>query len=132
MFVSNLADSLDSALEQALKNPGHLREPGVPYDEDDSPGYCVVHHFPQTWGSTALGFPGVGAQAVTSAYTTVIRSPSGEAAVYFAGKLAYLVAGADQRSEQAAAFLSDLRNKQMEPVATAQDRYGTRELMAAA
>lgn len=30
------------------------------------------HHFIQTWGSTSLGFEGIGGQAFTDAYTTVI------------------------------------------------------------
>lgn len=32
----------------------------------------TVYSFPQTWGSTCLGFGGIGGQAVTTAQTTVI------------------------------------------------------------
>lgn len=52
---------------------------------------CDVYHFPQTWGSTALGFPGIGGQAITRAYTTVVIGPQGDACVYFNGRLAYHV-----------------------------------------
>lgn len=48
--------------------------------------------FVQTWGSTALGFGGMGGQAITSAYVCVIESNlTGEHAVYFHGRLAYVI-----------------------------------------
>ena len=48
--------------------------------------------FPQTWGSTALGFGGWGGQAVTQEYTTVVKfSPSKIYGVYFSDKFAYIV-----------------------------------------
>lgn len=50
---------------------------------------CEIFHFPQTWGSTALGFGGLGGQAITTAYTTVVYGPQGDACVYFDGRLAY-------------------------------------------
>lgn len=52
----------------------------------------VVAMFVQTWGSTALGFGGIGGQAFTSAYVSVIESNlTGEHAVYFHGQLAYVI-----------------------------------------
>ena len=48
--------------------------------------------FPQTWGSTALGFGGVGGQAITTAYTVVVYGPMGDACVYFGGRFAYHIA----------------------------------------
>jgi len=55
-------------------------------------GEVEVYHFPQVWGSTALGFGGVGGQALTFAYTTVVvDSASDNAAVYFSGRLAYVI-----------------------------------------
>ena len=47
--------------------------------------------FLQTWGSTALGFGGIGGAAMTSAYTVVVLGPAGDAVVYFAGRLAYKI-----------------------------------------
>jgi hypothetical protein len=48
--------------------------------------------FVQTWGSTALGFGGIGGQAITSAYVCVIESNLiGQYAVYFGGRLAYVI-----------------------------------------
>jgi hypothetical protein len=47
--------------------------------------------FPQTWGSTALGYGGVGGAAMSEAYTIIV-STGGEACVYFGGgALAYRV-----------------------------------------
>lgn len=52
----------------------------------------VVAMFPQTWGSTALGFGGVGGQAITTAYTIVLENGlDGQHAVYFGGRFAYKV-----------------------------------------
>lgn len=52
----------------------------------------VYSMFPQTWSSTALGFGGVGGQAITSDYVCVIESGLvGQFAVYFGGRLAYVI-----------------------------------------
>lgn len=52
-----------------------------------------VYIFEQTWGSTALGFPGFGGQSITSAYTFVLVPYSSELPcfVYFGGGFAYAV-----------------------------------------
>lgn len=47
--------------------------------------------FPQTWGSTSLGFDGIGGQAITRAQTVVVLSENGAAVVYFGGRFAYSV-----------------------------------------
>lgn len=49
------------------------------------------YSFPQSWGSTALGFGGIGGQAITSSQTTVVRGPPGDCAVYFGVRLAYYI-----------------------------------------
>jgi hypothetical protein len=53
----------------------------------------TVHSmFVQTWSSTALGFGGIGGQAITSAYVCIIQSDFiGQYAVYFGGRFAYLI-----------------------------------------
>lgn len=61
-----------------------------------------VYSFPQTWGSTALGFGGIGGQAMTTALTVVVISGV-QACVYFGGTFAYRI---DEINE---AFSSDLR-----------------------
>lgn len=49
-----------------------------------------VYSFPQTWGSTALGFGGIGGAAMTTATTTVILYESC-GLVYFGQRKAYLI-----------------------------------------
>jgi len=79
--------------------------------------------FVQVWSSTALGFGGLGGQAMTPAYTTVVRGPDGACAVYWAGRFAYLVpatAGEAQRR----AFAEDVRERQLVSQKEAAERYG--------
>jgi hypothetical protein len=46
--------------------------------------------FTQTWGSTALGFGGIGGSAMTTAYVVVLQSRlTGEYLVYFGSRFAY-------------------------------------------
>ena len=72
--------------------------------------------FPQTWGSTALGFPGCGGSAMTTAYTTVMNArflpklssaTNGERefwGVYFGNEYAYMI---EEPTEE---FFEDLKN----------------------
>lgn len=85
----------------------------------------VAAMFPQTWGSTALGFGGIGGQAVTSAYVIVIESQLGYGyCVYFGGRFAYRI---EQPNEQ---FFLDIQQKRMHDVAGANAVY-SRELVNA-
>lgn len=72
--------------------------------------------FPQVWPSTALGFDGVGGQAMTTAHTAVIRHGD-VCAVYFGERFAYL---ASMRNE---AFREDLRCCALADADSAGDRY---------
>lgn len=86
---------------------------------------CEVHAmFAQTWGSTSLGYGGIGGAAMTPAYTVVIAGPQGHLAVYWNGRFAYLVDQSKQTLEQRRALHEDLTNRltvgRMEAVA----RYG--------
>jgi hypothetical protein len=68
--------------------------------------------FIQMWGSTALGFGGIGGQAMTNAYTTVIWDNSlGVYAVYFANRPAYTMWSPNQ------IFFEHLRDRNMNEVA---------------
>jgi len=57
------------------------------------PFYYELHveaMFPQTWGSTALGFGGIGGQTITPAYTIIIGCDfNHHYCVYFGGRFAY-------------------------------------------
>lgn len=76
-----------------------------------------VRLFNQTWGSTALGFGGIGGAAMTDAYTTVVFGPGRAAAVYFAGGFAYLIEHPNLE------FDRDVARGIMEPVAKAHAKY---------
>jgi len=57
------------------------------------PFYYELHveaMFPQTWGSTALGFGGIGGQTIPPAYTIIIGCDfNHHYCVYFGGRFAY-------------------------------------------
>lgn len=68
----------------------------------------VYSMFTQSWGSTALGFGGIGGQAITAAYVCVIESNLvGQFAVYFGGRLAYVI------ERPNGSFWEDIANKRM-------------------
>jgi hypothetical protein len=68
----------------------------------------VYAMFPQSWGSTALGFGGIGGQAITSAYVCVIESNLvGGYAVYFNARLAYVINRPNEK------FMADIAGQQM-------------------
>jgi hypothetical protein len=68
----------------------------------------LYNMFPQTWSSTALGFGGIGGQAITSAYVCVIQSNLiGGYAVYFGGRFAYMI---DRPNDK---FIEDIQRHRM-------------------
>jgi hypothetical protein len=68
----------------------------------------VYSMFVQSWGSTALGFGGIGGQAITSAYVCVIESNLlRQFAVYFGGRLAYVIERPNTK------FFEDIANQKM-------------------
>lgn len=69
--------------------------------------------FTQVWGSTALGFGGIGGAAMTTAYTVAVKGPNGDYAIYFNGRLAYHL---EDPSPQ---FYEDLANHSLNKVALA-------------
>ena len=78
----------------------------------------VLGMFPQLWGSTALGFEGIGGHAMTTAYTIVIQSEHGlGCCVYFSGRLAYRIERPNVE------FFEDMRNSRMADVTMAKIRY---------
>ena len=70
-----------------------------------------IYIFSQTWGSTALGFDGLGGQVITKANTCVLvpESCHQDCFVYFAGRFAYSVPYSDE-------FGEDVRNHSMKSV----------------
>lgn len=82
------------------------------YSTDDRPTVddFDLYTFEQTWGSTALGFGGIGGQALTTARTYVfVPLCNQKCFVYFAGRFAYAV-------DYTEAFIEDLQKQRMEPI----------------
>ena len=74
---------------------------------------CVIAMFPQMWGSTALGFGGLGGQSMTTAYTIVLSNNgwSRDYMVYFGRRFAYRVKRPNMR------FMTDVGAQRLLPVA---------------
>ena len=88
--LNAMAMAVCRALDRDLPPLKHKRRDGSEMERRPTSDEVEVYQFPQGWGSTALGFGGIGGQAMTAADTTVITSGDA-AAVYFAGRLAYVV-----------------------------------------
>lgn len=72
-----------------------------------------VTMFNQTWGSTALGYGGVGGQALTDAYTVIVEF-LGIYCVYFGcGRLAYKIDPKELTSESYKNFAIDVQSHNM-------------------
>ena len=69
-----------------------------------------IHIFEQVWGSTALGFGGMGGQAITTEYTYVFVPVQCNQScfVYFGSRFAY-------EADYTENFKEDLRNQRMKP-----------------
>ena len=107
---------LTTAMELMLIQDDILRREKV-YSTD-----FTIYMFEQIWGSTALGFPGVGGSAMTEA-TTYVLIPKKEntdcAHVYFGPQFAYKV------NNLTDVFMKDLENHSMASVMEASSRYGS-------
>ena len=67
--------------------------------------------FSQVWGSTALGFDEIGGQALTKAYTTVLKEQNSNMFfVFFGERFAYIVKDPNE------SFIKDFEHHQMRPV----------------
>ena len=72
----------------------------------------TMYMFPQTWGNTSLGFGGIGGQAITTAYTTVVcEEYKGYYGVFFGNRLAYIIKNPNDK------FFNDLYKMKMSDVA---------------
>lgn len=92
----------------------------------DASQCTVIAMFAQLWGSTALGFGGVGGAAMTPAYTVAIQGPDRTVAVYWDGRLAYLIREAAATPEQRAAWKADLAECTTVARRNAVVRYGAK------
>ena len=76
------------------------------YREDD---IVDIWQFDQVWGSTALGFDGIGCSAMTVALTTVVRKTDCNVDIYFGTRKAYT-------KKMSESLMNDIRNFRMEAV----------------
>lgn len=82
----------------------------------------VFAMFTQIWSSTALGFGGIGGQAITTAYTIVLESEFGAGfCVYFGGRFAYHITRPNQH------FFDDIINRRLVSVKDAVSKYEKNE-----
>ncbi len=94
--LNAMATAINSALIKDLPDIEFKRRSGETAKRRPRSEEIAVYQFPQGWGSTALGFGGIGGAAITSADTTVVESLN-HCAVYFAGRLAYVVEAPNQK-----------------------------------
>lgn len=80
-------------------------------------GILNVFVFKQTWGSTCLGFSGIGGAAMTDAWTHVVQTCDGKFHVFFNGMYAYSV---ETPTEE---FKKDLQKQCMKSVVEANKVY---------
>ena len=81
------------------------------FDEHPTTDDFELHLFPQVWGSTALGFGGIGGQAMTEAMTYVFipENVRQNCFVYFGSRFAYSCPYSDT-------FMIDVKNRNMASV----------------
>lgn len=76
-----------------------------------------VELFQQTFGSTALGFGGMGCASITTADVAVVKGPMGDVCVYFSNRFAYRI---NSPNEQ---FFEDMKNHHMAYCDKASEQY---------
>lgn len=79
--------------------------------------------FPQTWGSTALGYGGVGGAAMTTAYTVVCSDGINHCIYFGCGRLAYSININDLDHDGRINFTKDIADHCMADCADAHSRY---------
>lgn len=67
-------------------------------------GDVEVSMFEETWGSTALGYGGIGGSAMTNAYTVIVTCYPYHCVYFGCGRLAYRINIDDATPEQASAW----------------------------
>jgi hypothetical protein len=86
-------DSMSSPVQTLMMCIDDTIEAWFPNDDDGScMARVLTYMWPQTHNSTALGFPGIGGQALTQAMTVAVRGVDSAIRVYHGGKFAYEVA----------------------------------------
>jgi len=79
--------------------------------------------FPQTWGSTALGYGGMGGAAITDAYTIIVVSTITYCVYFGHSRLAYRVDLSKLSPKGREDFLTDVKNRNMASCKESTSRY---------
>lgn len=88
-----------------------IKDKLIPEEKKYYPDFRL-YMFPQTWDDTSLGFGGIGGQAITTAYTTVIiESNNNYCGVFFNERLAYVIKNPNSM------FWEDIQKHKMSDVA---------------
>jgi hypothetical protein len=93
--VEQYAEALYSALHKDLP-PILAKWQDKEYNHRPSTRDVKVVSFPQVWGSTALGFGGMGGAAMTEAIVVIVSRPN-VSCVYFGGRLAYTITDPNEK-----------------------------------
>ena len=130
-LLNEIASAMFSALHEDLPDieysaytPTMKREGKLPSEapkkkrRPDQHDLDDVVVFTQMWGSTALGFGGIGGAAMTTAPTIVFRLGD-HYAVYFGGRHAYTLSNPGPK------FFSDMAASSMVPVGGHKTRYAS-------
>ena len=87
--------------------------------EDD----VEVLMFPQTWGSTALGYGGMGGASVTSAYTVIVHDHNTYCVYFGGGECAYRLTLQDMSAAGRDHLRADIQSHNMSDRNRAAARY---------
>lgn len=123
--LNSLAHAIFSACLKDLPDMHYqYRKPGQPESATVNKSRRPDHYdlmsvvlFQQMWGSTALGFGGMGGAAMTTADVVIVEGPDMARAVYFGCRFAYCILRPNDL------FMSDMRNHCMVNVSRAKSRY---------
>lgn len=122
--ITRMAQILDNPITMIRRVLQHAADQGLPAldpatGERPSRGRLKLVMFPQDWNTTALGHERPGVAAQITAYTMVVMSPSGSAAIYFDGQHAYTI------RQPGDSLLVDIGHQRMARASRAQTRYET-------
>lgn len=90
-----------------------------PPREDD----VEVLMFPQTWGSTALGYGGMGGASVTSAYTVIVHDHNTYCVYFGEGELAYQIKYSELTDAGKNHLRADIQSQHMADRQKSHSRY---------
>lgn len=120
-LIENIAQSYYDCIHNQVRTIMYQKKDWPKSKETDSEVFVVTSRpanemdvelfsaFSQMWGSTALGFGGIGGAAMTNAYTTIYRHEH-NFYVYFGGRFAYVI------NKPNGYFYEDLKNMNLTDV----------------